>query len=88
MSEIKKRKKIKQMFSELQQGGTPGLTEEQEPSKKKVPVSRLERNALRNVFPGLDIGDMDLSGVETDEEKEKKKLRLRKLMQEKLTSRK
>ena len=83
MSEMKKREKVRKMFSSLKKEGSPGLPESKTPKNKEKLVDRgthLEQNALENLFPGVDLSEI----LETEEDKKKKKLKLAQLMSDKL----
>ena len=87
MSEKQKREKIKQIFNELRKEGSPGLSEKKEEKKPQPQLkdrgSYLEKNAMENLFPGVDLSEV----LESDEDKKKKKLKLSQLMSERLARR-
>lgn len=94
MSEKRKREKIKQMFQSLKKEGSPGLSEteprlpEEKEEKKPQPQlkdrgSYLEKNAMENLFPGVDLSEV----LESEEDKKRKKLKLSQLMSQKLARR-
>jgi hypothetical protein len=74
------------MFKSLKKEGSPGLPEEQEErpqAKLKDRGSHLEKNAMENLFPGVDLSEV----LESEEDKKRKKLKLSQLMSQKLARR-
>ena len=87
MSEKRKREKVRAMFQSLKKEGSPGLPEDKEEKKPQPKLvdrgSYLEKNAMENLFPGVDLSEV----LESEEDKKRKKLKLSQLMSQRLARR-